>query len=156
MEPADNLPDTLVERPVATPADSEQVRPEHFLDFLERDEIDSALDTLQRMYPADQGLSLIDLDRAKRSRVLGLLEPSHTAHIPEHLSPQEVAQVADGVDSGILSSILDVSSTDVAADVLRHLSRPQADEVQANMLHPEAVQSLLQYPDSSAREPHDH
>ena len=149
MDPHRNPADTLVE-PSAPQPDDERELAERFRSLINEAETQTALAVLDQMHTADQGLSLLELNRSQRNTVLSLLEPQRTAHILDHLSPQETSQLAAGIDVDILSDILDASSPDVAADVLRFLPRQQSDQVRAMMSRLEAVSPLLQYPASSA------
>ena len=150
MEPRQDPTDASPELPALLPDDDEQAQQERFRALLDDDNTDAALDMLSRMFPADQGLTLVELNRAERNTILGLLALEHTAHILEHLSPQEASQLADGVDPQVLSGILDASTLDIAADVLRRLPRQQSEEVHGMMSRQEALGPLLQYPDRSA------
>ena len=149
MDPRRNPADTLVE-PSAPQPDDERELAERFRSLINEAETQTALAVLDEMHTADQGLVLLELNRSQRNTVLGLLEPQRTAHILDHLSPQETSQLAVGIDVDILSDILDASSPDVAADVLRFLPRQQSDQVRAMMSRLDAVSPLLQYPASSA------
>ena len=149
MDPRRNPADTLVE-PSAPQPDDERELAERFRSLINEAETQTALAVLDQMHTADQGLSLLELNRSQRNTVLSLLEPQRTAHILDHLSPQETSQLAVGIDVDILSDILDASSPDVAADVLRFLPRQQSDQVRAMMSRLDAVSPLLQYPASSA------
>ena len=145
MDPRRNPADTLVE-PSAPQPDDERELAERFRSLINEAETQTALAVLDQMHTADQGLSLLELNRSQRNTVLSLLEPQRTAHILDHLSPQETSQLAVGIDVDILSDILDASSPDVAADVLRFLPRQQSDQVRAMMSRLDAVSPLLQYP----------
>ena len=121
-----------------------------FRSLIAQGELQAALEVLGQMHPVDQGLCLADSNREQRNSLLSLQSPDHTALILEHLSPHEASQVCEGVDAATLSSILDVSSADVAADVIRHLPRQQSEQVQDAMSDVEAVRPLLQYPTGCA------
>ena len=150
MQPPQNPTDTVLE-PDDPRVDGDIQDPaEHFRDLINEDQPQLAVAFLSQMYPADQGLCLADLGRSQKNEALSLLSPEHTAHILDHLSPMEAAQLSDGVDTATLSAILDASSPDVAADVLRYLPRQQSEQVQTTMSGLEAVLPLLQYPASSA------
>ncbi len=150
MDPSDNSPDTVV-GPNRPQTNGEGQDPsDRFRSLIDQDEFQLAVDALLQMYTADQGLSLTELSRAQRNEVVQLLPPQHTAHILEHLSPLEAAQLADGIDTETVSAILDASSPDVAADVIRNLPRQQSEQVQAAMSRIEPVRPLLQYPARSA------
>ena len=149
MDPRRNPADALIE-PSAPQPDDERELAERFRSLINEAETQTALAVLDQMHTADQGLSLLELNRSQRNTVLSLLEPQRTAHILDYLSPQEASQLAVGIDVDILSDILDASSPEVAADVLRFLPRQQSDQVRAMMSRLEAVSPLLQYPASSA------
>ena len=150
MQPPQDSTDPIVEPDSPQVDDDGQDLAERFRGLIAEDQPQLAVAVLSQMYPADQGLCLTELGRSQKNEALSLLSLEHTTHILDHLSPMEAAQLSDGVDTVTLSAILDASSPDVAADVLRYLPRQQSEQVQAIMSRLEAVLPLLQYPASSA------
>ena len=78
------------------------------------------------------------------------MSPEATADILEHLTPDEAVHVSERLDSLTLAEILDETSPDVAADVLRNIPNEQSEETLAEMEEAEDVIPLLQYPDDTA------
>ena len=150
MEPPQDSTETVSQPSSLPPYDGKQEAADRVRALIERDDHQAAVEVLGHMYTEDQGLCLAELNRSQRNDILSVLTPEHTAHILQHLSPQEASQLAEGVDTDILVGILDASRPDVAADVIRHLPRQQSDQVQAAMSRVEAVRPLLQYPTGSA------
>ena len=136
-----------VERPAEGHVGSTIREVRHLLD---EGDHQSALALFGRLHPEDQGTVLMGLAHAPQLKLLTALGPGATAEILENIDPKEAAEVTERLETTTLSQILDETSADVAADILRLLPRDKSQETLAAMHSALEVVPLLGYPDDTA------
>ena len=110
----------------------------------------SALALLGELHPADRGEALLAMDHGPLGEALSHLDPESTAQVLEFLDLEEALALVSEIDPVMLSRVLDETSLDVAADVLRRLPQTQSLEALAGMSEAAEVAPLLGYADESA------
>lgn len=119
-------------------------------DQLDEEHQESALNLFHKLHPSDQSNVLVGLDREQRQNLLISLPPTDAAIIMEHLEVRDALVLARDLDIPSLSSVLDETSPDVAADILRRLPSDHTAGVLEIMSTAMEVIPLLKYPDDSA------
>lgn len=103
-----------------------------------------------RLMPPDQADVVVRLPQESRANLLNWLTPRSLAGFIAELGPTDAVNVSIGLGPGRLSRVLDETSPDVAADVLRGLPGEAATRVLGGMKEPEDVAPLLRYEDDAA------
>ena len=118
--------------------------------LLEEGKREAALAEFNQLHPADRGRVLVELDRDLRDELLPALTASNMAGILEHIEPEEAVELSKNIEVSILSKILDETSPDVVADILKDLPQEKSYQTLEAMKEAEKVIPLLKYPDDSA------
>ncbi|MBI4220698.1 MAG: magnesium transporter [Chloroflexi bacterium] len=105
---------------------------------------------LEGLAAPDQADVIADLNEASRRVILGSLSPERLAHILEHLRDRDRASLSGTVDVDRLAAALDAAPPNVAADVLRGMSWPDASGTMARMRSATLVGDLLTYEPDAA------
>ena len=124
--------------------------PEVVRQLLELGEAEQAASTLASLHAADGARLLAELEPEDRQSVVAHLGPQQIAGLLEQLDTADAVALSVGLDGPDLSTILDLTSPDVAADVLHRLPSEQAQAILEGMAHAQEVSSLLPYGDESA------
>ena len=109
-----------------------------------------ALNRFAELHPVDQGEVLGGLPREDRQSLLAEMDHWVIAEILEYLEPEESAQMFGGRDPADLARILDLTSPDVAVDLLRQIPEEKQQETLAAMADAVEIKALLQYRDDTA------
>ena len=123
---------------------------QHILGHLDDSDVKGALDLFDRLHPADQAEVVAAISDNSKSVLLASLDSTTTAHVLEHLEPEQAAQALEGLRGPELVAVLDLASPDVAADVIKQLPIEKSAEVIAAMGETDDVVTLIRYPDESA------
>lgn len=118
--------------------------------LLDEGHLESALNLFHQLHPSDQSKVLVELDREHRQNLLISLPPTDAAIIMEHLEVRDALVLAMDLKIPSLSNILDETSPDVAADILRRLPSEHTAGTLETMSTALEVIPLLKYPDDSA------
>ncbi|MBI4305364.1 MAG: magnesium transporter [Chloroflexi bacterium] len=100
---------------------------------------------LEGLAPPEQADVIADLNAASRRAILGSLSPQRLAEILEHMRDRRTVSLSGAVDVDRLAATLDAAPPNVAADVLRGMSLPEATETMARMQNVAVVGDLLTY-----------
>jgi len=121
-------------------------------DALNRNDVGSAVNTLEALEDDDKFEVFDELDLEDQAELLPRLDPETGADILVEMHEDDQAAVAKRVDDESLSEILDEMEPDDAADVIGDLSEERQQRVLAEMDREAAddVRALLIYPDESA------
>jgi len=103
-----------------------------------------------RVLPPDQADILSHLSPDLRALLLGQLSPKVLGLILAELDLQHAIELSQQLDSAMLSKVLDDTSPDVAADVLRGLPDEMAASALEQMATADHVAPLLEYADDRA------
>ena len=123
---------------------------ERVLRLIEDGDPDAALELLSELHPADRGAALLSMDRGPLAYALSRLPIEATAQALEYLDLEEALALISEIDSALLPRVLDETSLDVAADVLRSLPPSRSLEALAGMTEAAEVAPILGYADESA------
>jgi magnesium transporter len=105
-----------------------------------------AIAQLEGLAAPAQAHLIADLDERSRRAILGSLPPEGLAQILQHLHDDHREVTLTGaVDVDRLAAALDGALPNVAADVLRGMSLPEATEIMARMRNAAIVGDLLTY-----------
>jgi magnesium transporter len=118
--------------------------------LLEEKDREPALSFFSRIHPVDQAGILVELSREDRQKLLEALPPESIAAILEHLEDEELLEVCAGLMTPGLAEVLDLTSPDVAADLLNDLPAARSQEILESMRDAAEVMPLLKHPDDSA------
>ena len=91
------------------------------LRLVEDGDVDSAVTLLSALHPADRGEALLALERGPLGEAMSRLTPEATAEALEYLDLEEALALISEMEPALLPRVLDETSLDVAADVLRSL-----------------------------------
>jgi len=134
------------------PVDPSQI--EHALEriraALAAGQIQSAIDALRELHPADRAEAFTDLEDDEVAALLPELSSRTTARLLTELGDQAAVDLAETLDTGRLADALDRMEPDEAADVLGDLDPRRAAEVVAEMEAAKGVLPLLGFPDNTA------
>ena len=121
-------------------------------DALNRNDVGSAVNTLEALQDDDKFEVFDELDIEDQAELLPRLDPETGADILVEMHEDDQAAVAKRVDDESLGEILDEMEPDDAADVIGDLSQERQQRVLAEMNSNAAddVRALLIYPDESA------
>ena len=103
-----------------------------------------------RVLPPDQADILSHLSPDLRALLLGQLSPKDLGLILAELDLPHAIELSQQLDSAMLSKVLDDTSPDVAADVLRGLPDEMAASALEQMATADHVAPLLEYADDRA------
>ncbi len=117
---------------------------------LEAGEVQSAIDSLRELRPADRAEAFVDLEDDEVAALLPELSPRTTARLLTELEDQQAVELAETLDTDRLAEALDRMAPDEAADVLGDLDPQHAADVLAEMEAAEGVRPLLPFPDKTA------
>ncbi len=120
------------------------------LRLVEDGDVDSAVTLLSELHPADRGEALLALERGPLGAAMSRLTPEATAEALEYLDLEEALALISEMDPALLPRVLDETSLDVAADVLRSLPPGRSLVALAGMSDAADVAPLLGYADESA------
>lgn len=118
--------------------------------MLQSENLRDALVLFDTLHPADQGELLVDLSEETQQDIIGGISSETTAEILEHMDTDEAVQMAAPIEAGALADILDETSPDVAADILRGIPDEQSDLTLEAMTESEDVTPLMEYADDTA------
>jgi magnesium transporter len=134
------------------PVDPSQI--EHALErirsALEAGQIQSAVDALRELHPADRAEAFTDLEDEEVAALLPELSSRTTARLLTELGDQAALDLAETLDTDRLADALDRMEPDEAADVLGDLDPRRAAEIVAEMEAAKGVLPLLGFPDNTA------
>jgi magnesium transporter len=134
------------------PVDPSQI--EHALEriraALAAGQIQSAIDALRELHPADRAEAFTDLEDDEVAALLPELSPRTTGRLLSELGDKDAVDLAETLDTGRLADALDRMEPDKAADVLGDLDPRRAAEVVAEMQAATGVLPLLNFPDNTA------
>jgi magnesium transporter len=117
---------------------------------LERDDLESAVATIEALQPADQADLVEGLSDVDQIALLSQLDPADSADVLEEMEDADAAALAELLPLTELAGILDRMEADEAADVLGDLSPTRVAEALREMEQPSDIIPLLQYPDDTA------
>lgn len=120
------------------------------LRLVEDGDVDSAVALLSELHPADRGEALLAMESGPLGETMARLTPEATAEVLEYVDLEEALALISETDPAVLPRVLDETSLDVAADVLRNLPPPRSLEALAGMSDAAEVAPLLGYSDESA------
>ena len=120
------------------------------LRLVEDGDMDAAVVLLSELHPADRGEALLALERGPLGEALSRLTPEATAEALEYLDVEEALALISEIGPALLPRVLDETSLDVAADVLRSLPPGRSLAALAGMSDAADVAPLLGYSDESA------
>ncbi len=123
---------------------------ERVLRHVEDGDADAALGLLIELHPADRGEALLAMERGPLGEALSRMSPEATAQALEYVDLEEALALISEIDPALLPRVLDETSLDVAADVLRSLPPSRSLEALAGMTEAAEVAPLLGYADESA------
>ncbi len=112
--------------------------------------LNTGVDLLRGLHPADQGRAILNVNDTRRGAVLQALGPERAARVLEHLDPVDAARTLGGVRPEAIAQLLDEAPPEVAADVLHQLPRDLSLRAQDALADPHEVLVLLQYADETA------
>lgn len=119
-------------------------------ELLGGDDVQSAVDLLDAMHPADQADLFQRLDDTGREALLSLLSARGIADLLEHLDEDLVEEVVDGMPRATLARVLDRTESDIAVDILRALPPAEAVRTLSQMTTAAEITPLLRHEDESA------
>ena len=117
---------------------------------LDHDDLDSAIDILVALKPADQARVFDDLDENDQVSLLPNLEPAVSADIIENLDDFDAAELVTALPHENAVRIINEMEPDEAADLLGDIKPKHAQSLLRKMSNPEDVQPLLTHSDNSA------
>lgn len=117
---------------------------------LERDDLAGAVAVIESLQPADRADLVEGLSDADQVALLSQLDPADSADVLEEMEDEDAAALAERLPVADLVGILDEMEADEAADVLGDLSPQRAAEALREMVEPDGIIPLLQYPDDTA------
>ena len=120
------------------------------LRLVEEGDVDGAVALLSELHPADRGEALLAMESGPLGEVVSRLTTEATAEVLEYVDLEEALALVSEVDPAELPHVLDETSLDVAADVLRGLPPGQSLAALAGMSEAAEVAPLLAYADESA------
>lgn len=114
--------------------------------------VDTLLDTIAEMHPADVAALLADLPGKRRIEVARGMEDERLADVLEEMGDSTAIDVLNGLDAERAADILEIMDPDDAADLLADLS-PERAEALLDLVEPdeaEDLRRLLVYDDTTA------
>ena len=117
---------------------------------LEKGRLDSAIEILEALKPADQADIFDELNDEHKVSLLPSLAPSMSADILENLDDFDAAELMNSLPQDSAVRIIDEMEPDEAADLLGDMNADQAKGILANLENPEEIRPLLLHPDESA------
>ena len=123
---------------------------EHIHRLLEAHELDSAIQYLRTLHPADSAELLTWLEPEQQAVLVDRLHAPELAEVFEQMHEEDMADVAQHLDVGDLADVLDEMEPDAAADLIGELEPAEAAEVLEQMDESAPVTSLLAYPYDTA------
>ena len=102
------------------------------------------------LHPADQAEALRRLPRGLRQSLRTEMSPAALASLLEYLEPEESVELLGGTTCSGTARVLDLTSPDVAADVLQLLPVGRRMETLSAMRESAEVETLLAYRDDTA------
>ncbi|MBN1668498.1 MAG: magnesium transporter [Anaerolineales bacterium] len=117
---------------------------------LDSDDLDSAIQVLEDLRPADQAHLVGELNPNQQETLLRQLGIEDAADVLEKLEDPEAAELAQRLSSRRLATIADEMEPDEAADLLDDLPRALAADVLAYMESADEIRPLMPYPDDTA------
>src|SRR3990172_13205639 len=119
-------------------------------ELLQGDDVQSAVEILDAMHPADQADLFDRLDEGDREKVLALLSAEGIADLLEHLDEDLLEETVDRMPRATLARVLDNTKNDIAVDILRLLPPSEAARTLSQMTTAKEVTPLLGHEDESA------
>ena len=119
-------------------------------ELLQGDDVQSAVEILDAMHPADQADLFYRLDESDREKVLALLSAEGIADLLEHLDEDLLKDVVHRMPRATLARVLDNTENDIAVDILRLLPPSEAVRTLSQMTTAPQVTPLLGHEDESA------
>ena len=119
-------------------------------ELIEGDMAQEAVTRFSKLRPPDQADVLAELPRKAQAQFLGWLTAQSLGTIIDELEPTEAVELSRDLEPGRLSQVLDETSPDVAADVLRGLPEEVVTATLEAMEASEEVAPLLGYEDDDA------
>jgi magnesium transporter len=111
---------------------------------------DIAAAELEELRAPDQADVVAELSEPVQQALLGALPAETIAEIIEHLDVEDAAEISGLIDVDRMAAVLDTSSPEVAADILRQVDWTVASQILARMEDRSTVGELLLYPDDDA------
>ena len=114
--------------------------------------VDTLLDQVEQMHPADVATLLGDLPKKRRVEVARGMEDARLADVMEEMGDASRIEVLNGLDAERAADLLELMDPDDAADLLSDLS-PERAEALLDLVEPdeaEDLRRLLIYDDATA------
>jgi magnesium transporter len=118
--------------------------------LLESGDIQSAVNILKDLHPADSAEVLNSLPDDARAILVRELDISDLADVLEEMDEDEMVETVQHMSVDQLADILDEMEPDMAADLLGELSDEQTAQLLEEMEESEEVAPLLAYPEDTA------
>ena len=109
-----------------------------------------AVNMFSSLLPPDQADVMSRLPRTSQVKILSWMTPRRLGMIVEELSPNDVVTISRDMDVSDISHVLDETSPDTAADVLREMPRELRAETLSTMKASNGVLPLIDYEDDDA------
>lgn len=140
------------ENPIRSIGDCDDISQvaEIFQRLVYADLVPEAIVRLGRLHTADQADVLAHLPPHAQSLLLNRMHPHDVGALVDELHPEEAVEICAALEVNALPSVLDETSPDTAADVLRGVPQHVATDTLANMRHSADVMPLLIYEDDDA------
>ena len=138
------------EQPLAISLEEASAIADEVKELIEAGDVDSALDRLGWLHPADFGAILVSLPRASRDSILRLMDPDTFAWMLRHMNPLQASRIATRLGSRMISGTLGRVHPLVAFEALLRLPKRQAREVAESLEQPAAETELLSHPPRTA------
>lgn len=119
-------------------------------EFLQTDDVASAVDLVSSIHPADQADLYTTLDPAGQEALLALLSADGLAKLLAHLDEVDQKEIVQRMPSAALARVLDKGENDIAVDILRRLPPADAARILSNMTTAAEIAPLLVHSDESA------
>jgi len=119
-------------------------------DYLQEEDINSVLEILRELHPADQAKLFNGLKDEYQEILLDKLEIPEIADIFDELDDKQTLDAAQNLPLPFLADIIDDMDPDEAADLLGDLTGQQVRKTISLMEEPGEILPLLRYPDETA------
>lgn len=109
-----------------------------------------AASALSALHPSDAAPTVAAISEERQSVLAAAMSPELLAHLFEEMEIADAVQLSSMIGDNRAAEVLDDSSPDVAADVLRSMEWEQASRILARMRDRKSVGSVIIYADDDA------